>query len=103
MAEWINQWLAAKRDVNATTRASYESVVRLHLLPHLGDIQLDRLTAQHVAQMFDAIEARNAEPKLRHSDARCSQSQVEGDAADAAQDFEGPRAGAPRRDRAPAA
>lgn len=52
------------------TRSSYESVVRLHLLPHLGTVQLDRLSSAHVAAMFDAIEARNAEPKLRPSDPR---------------------------------
>jgi integrase len=70
MNEWLDQWFAAKRDVNQRTRDSYESVVRLHLRPHLGTVQLDKLTSAHVAAMFDAIEARNADPRLRDSDPR---------------------------------
>jgi integrase len=63
MDEWLDQWITAKRDISQRTRDSYESVGRLHLRPHLGTVQLDKLTSAHVAAMFDAIEARNADPR----------------------------------------
>ncbi|MFB8235570.1 hypothetical protein ACFC58_03370 [Kitasatospora purpeofusca] len=42
-----------------TTVSSYASHVRIHLIPALGDIKLEDLTAQPIRDMFDTIEARN--------------------------------------------
>ncbi|MEV6487103.1 tyrosine-type recombinase/integrase [Actinoplanes sp. NPDC051633] len=58
VAEWLTAWLA-KIKVDESTLRSYESQVRTHLIPHLGDIVLDRLRPHHIEDLFDRIEARN--------------------------------------------
>ncbi|MFC6082103.1 tyrosine-type recombinase/integrase [Sphaerisporangium aureirubrum] len=56
------------------TRRSYESHIRLYLIPHLGRIPIDQLTVTHFTDLFDAIEETNdiirqartsADPALR--------------------------------------
>ncbi|MFG1711322.1 tyrosine recombinase XerC [Nonomuraea sp. M3C6] len=59
VAEWLGEFLKRKRSIEATTKRSYESHVRLYLKPYLGDIRLDRLRVSDIAGMFDAIEEFN--------------------------------------------
>ncbi|MEV6986768.1 tyrosine-type recombinase/integrase [Sphaerisporangium sp. NPDC051017] len=59
VAEWLEEFLGRKRAIEATTKRSYESHVRLYLTPYLGDIRLDRLRVSDIASMFDAIEEFN--------------------------------------------
>ncbi len=54
---WLNEWLDGRRKLRASTRASYRSHLDLYLVPHLGDIPLERLRAVHIVTMFDAIVA----------------------------------------------
>jgi integrase len=53
VAQFLKYWLdeVVKPNRRADTHRSYEWIVRVHLTPHLGKIQLDKLTAQWV-QMF---------------------------------------------------
>jgi hypothetical protein len=60
LAEWLPRWLNQVRVDDNTTR-TYESHVRVHLIPHLGDVVLDKLRPHHVEDLIDRIEARNAE------------------------------------------
>ncbi|WP_155342085.1 site-specific integrase [Acrocarpospora corrugata] len=59
VAEWLEEFLARKRRIEATTRSGYAAHVRLHLTPYLGDIRLGRLRVSDIAGMFDAIEEFN--------------------------------------------
>ncbi|MFI9552680.1 tyrosine recombinase XerC [Nonomuraea endophytica] len=59
VGEWLEEFLKRKRSIEPTTRRSYESHIRLYLIPYLGDIRLDRLRVSDVAGMFDAIEEFN--------------------------------------------
>ncbi|SEH02425.1 Site-specific recombinase XerD [Nonomuraea solani] len=59
VAEWLEEFLKRKRAIEATTKRSYESHVRLYLKPYLGEIRLDRLRVSDIAGMFDAIEEFN--------------------------------------------
>ncbi|MEV0386866.1 tyrosine-type recombinase/integrase [Nonomuraea sp. NPDC050643] len=59
VAEWLQEFLKRKRSIEATTKRSYESHVRLYLTPYLGEIRLDRLRVSDIAGMFDAIEEFN--------------------------------------------
>ncbi|MEV0623525.1 tyrosine-type recombinase/integrase [Nonomuraea sp. NPDC050404] len=59
VAEWLEEFLKRKRSIEATTKRSYESHVRLYLNPYLGEIRLDRLRVSDLAGMFDAIEEFN--------------------------------------------
>ena len=57
--ERLIQWLAGRRTIRKNTYRSYESHIRLYLVPHLGRIRIDRLRADHVEAMFTAIEEFN--------------------------------------------
>ncbi|MFI7640581.1 tyrosine-type recombinase/integrase [Nonomuraea sp. NPDC049400] len=59
VAEWLEEFMKRKRDLDDATRRAYESHVRLYLNPYLGDIRLDRLRVSDIAGMFDAIEEFN--------------------------------------------
>jgi integrase len=59
VADWLEEFLKRKRAIEATTKRSYESHVRLYFRPYLGDIRLDRLRVSDIAGMFDAIEEFN--------------------------------------------
>jgi len=58
--EWLTEWLRGKRAIRATTARSYETHVRLYLLPALGHLRLKELRAAHIAAMYRGIEDGNA-------------------------------------------
>ncbi|MFG1648498.1 tyrosine recombinase XerC [Micromonospora sp. NPDC049275] len=60
VADYLTTWLA-HIDVDANTLRGYESIVRVHLTPHLGEVPLDKLRTSHIRSMFVAIEHRNAD------------------------------------------
>jgi integrase len=59
--EWFEQSIAGKRKLRESTARGYRAHLDHFLTPLLGDIPLDRLTPEHIADMFDVIEAWNAE------------------------------------------
>ncbi|MEV3853104.1 tyrosine-type recombinase/integrase [Streptomyces sp. NPDC050095] len=61
VGDWLDQWLAGKKKLRSTSLKRYESDVRVHLKPHLGDIRLDRLRVAHLDKMFAAINEANEE------------------------------------------
>jgi integrase len=62
VAAFLTEWLEVKRgQVRAATWRSYESHVRLYLIPHLGPVRLDRLRVARVQAMFAALEEANEE------------------------------------------
>lgn len=56
IAEWAPRWLAAKRRLKPKTRAGYESLLRAHLVPALGDVPLAKLERIHVEQWVSGME-----------------------------------------------
>lgn len=54
LAEYLlNQWLPlAEMSVRPTTFQSYNSVLKIHVIPALGGIQLQSLTASHLDQLY---------------------------------------------------
>ena len=74
VSEWLDLWLAEKRKragasaagkkVRATTARSYEQHIELYLKPHLGDLPLRTLRAEHISTMFDAL-AKNTAGRAR--------------------------------------
>ncbi|MDV9194803.1 tyrosine-type recombinase/integrase [Streptomyces sp. Wh19] len=60
VAEWLDRWLAGKR-IRKSGISRYETDVRVHLKPHIGDRRLDRLRVSHLSDMFTAIADANAE------------------------------------------
>ena len=60
-------WPAARRPKRTGTVASYQSVVNVHLRPHLGRIVLSRLTREQVSGALAAIAASGVSPNtVRH-------------------------------------
>jgi integrase len=58
LARWLRCWLEAQPGLRPSTRKSYADHVRLHLIPHLGRIELAELTSHDVARMFTALAGR---------------------------------------------
>ena len=61
LGPFLLEWLKGKKGVKKNTYRSYESQVRLYLVPHLETIRLDKLTISHLDDMFEAIVEHNEE------------------------------------------
>lgn len=59
VADYLPGWLAGRRKLAEGTRRSYDAHIRLHLVPNLGPVRLDRLRLAHLNDMIDAIDDRN--------------------------------------------
>jgi len=59
--EWLEMWFAGKRAKRESVKRSYRQHMDNWLIPHLGEVPLDRLTSEHIAAMLDQIEVWNAE------------------------------------------
>ena len=57
---FLDEWLAGKGDLAASTRRSYAAHIRNHLVPPLGHLRLDELRVGHVAEAIAAVEGTDA-------------------------------------------
>ena len=65
---WLDQWLASRHDIAATTRYDYASQIRLHIKPLLGRIRLVDLTPENIDAMLAALsEPEYVSPLRRDS------------------------------------
>lgn len=56
VGEYLQQWLEAHQvSVGAKTAATYAQIVRDHIVPYIGHIQLTKLKPIHIQQMYAAI------------------------------------------------
>lgn len=62
LLDWLED--TSRPSVSAGSYEGYESVVRVHLIPRVGHVPLDRLTPQHVTRMM-ADMARDGVPTPR--------------------------------------
>jgi integrase len=62
VGEYLQRWLenTAKNKVRPTTYARYEQLVRLHVRPILGGVQLGKLRAVHVEACYAELERNGA-------------------------------------------
>lgn len=61
IAEWLDIWLAGKKRLRKGGHSRYDTDIRVHLKPHLGEVRLDKLSVPHLDRMFDAINEKNIE------------------------------------------
>src|SRR5438270_13132197 len=62
--EYLTEWLAGQtHSLAPQTYPSYESKVRLYLIPALGHLTLAKLTPQHVQRLLDAMSAQGLAPR----------------------------------------
>ncbi|MEU4218194.1 tyrosine-type recombinase/integrase [Actinoplanes sp. NPDC026623] len=66
VAEWLTTWIARVK-VDPVTARTYQSHLQAHLIPHLGDIVLDRLRPHHIEQFVEQIEVRNQDIRDAHA------------------------------------
>ncbi|GGV45146.1 site-specific integrase [Actinomadura cremea] len=59
VGEYLEAWLAGRRNLREGTRRSYAQHIHLYLQPHLGHIPLERLRVRDVDRLFDAIDELN--------------------------------------------
>lgn len=53
LGEWINEWINGRPNIRETTRAFYDSLIRVHIAPALGDIKLNRLTTRDIQTLLN--------------------------------------------------
>jgi hypothetical protein len=53
------RWLAGRRKIRRNTFRSYESHLRLYLIPHLPDCAWYELKVEHFEKLYDDLETRN--------------------------------------------
>ncbi|ABW16052.1 integrase family protein [Parafrankia sp. EAN1pec] len=67
--DWMTRWLASRKTIRPTTRQGYEAYIKVHIVPAIGTIRLDKLTVTHLDDMFTAIDNTNNDiRKARESD-----------------------------------
>lgn len=56
--DWIEYWYEnhAKPKLRPTTQANYEDRIRLHIIPELGDIPLNKLTQNDLQQFYGRLK-----------------------------------------------
>jgi integrase len=55
VAQWLEHWIAAiKTKIAPKTHERYAEIVRCHLVPTLGNIQLAKLTALQIQKVYNA-------------------------------------------------
>ncbi|MFC4912946.1 tyrosine-type recombinase/integrase [Actinomadura gamaensis] len=59
LGEYLPQWLQGRKTLRESTRRSYESNLKLYLIPALGHIRIDRLRVTDVDRMFEEIDDLN--------------------------------------------
>lgn len=57
VAQWFTYWLdeIAAKEVRPNTLAGYRASVHRHIIPAIGTVKLDKLSAAHVRRVHDAI------------------------------------------------
>ncbi|EPH40315.1 site-specific integrase [Streptomyces aurantiacus] len=61
VGEWLELWLAGKKGLRTSGKNRYDTDIRVHLIPRIGHIRLDRLTVAHLDEMFEGIAETNEE------------------------------------------
>ena len=56
VGQWLDSWLSGKqRTKRASTVRGYESHIRVHIKPAIGDVSLERVNTSHVEQVLAAV------------------------------------------------
>lgn len=81
VAEWLRLWyeLYAEPNVRPTTAASYRRNIELHVIPHIGDIKLNRLTSRELQKFYkDLLENGRLREAQKEKNPGLSNSTVRG-------------------------
>lgn len=67
VGEFLCRWLedSVKNSVRPSTFARYELVIRKHVIPYIGDIQLKHLSVLHMQSFYSQLERENCPSRTR--------------------------------------
>ena len=67
--EWLDTWLEhyAKPVMRATTYNNYETLIRLHIKPYIGEVKLNKLTTLQIQKLYNKLlsDGRFDRPEAR--------------------------------------
>jgi integrase len=63
LGEYLERWLPTKRDLAPSTYSSYGRNIRLHVLPYVGSIPLQRLTPEDLDSLYSELLANGRQNK----------------------------------------
>ena len=65
LREYLERWLKddAAASLRATTLDSYERLLRCHVLPHLGDVPLSKISPAHVQALCTRLAKAGVSPR----------------------------------------
>lgn len=57
VGEWLRTWydLYSKPNIRATTQEHYSNFIKYHLVPHIGDVPLDKLTGLRLQKLYQEL------------------------------------------------
>src|SRR5262245_25161840 len=68
LAQWITEWLALKgRSLKARSHERYAEILRLHVVPRLGALPLQRITATDIDKLYGKLSLGPSTAQLLHS------------------------------------
>lgn len=67
LAEFLTAWVstAVKNEMRENTYRSYESAIRLHIIPRIGSVKLSKLTPLHIEKFKHDVIAENVGSRAR--------------------------------------
>lgn len=67
LSEYLKHWLedVSRPTIRKGTYHLYERLIRLHVVPHVGGVQLANLTLSHVQSLYAQLEERGASARQR--------------------------------------
>lgn len=64
IAEWLSIWMRDYRNsIKDSTKATYWTDIKLHILPYVGKVKLSGLTSEKVQRMYNRLVADGISPK----------------------------------------
>ena len=63
--QWLDEWkMTYKGDKTENTMSKYESDIRLHILPKIGNVQLQALRPHHIQKMLNELADKHSRKSL---------------------------------------
>jgi integrase len=65
LAQYVDEWRPTIGNLKPSTKAGYDSLLRIHILPALGDAPLGKITPKDVRALIGDIEGRLSPARIR--------------------------------------
>lgn len=67
VSQWFTYWLDQVCQQRPKTLANYRSLVKNHVIPTIGTVRMDKLSAAHIRRVTDAITSKGKSPATAHT------------------------------------